>query len=353
FNVADNLGEWFGVSSPLFHFVASVPVLFSILLPWIWYGVARAVRERNAVSPRDGGGYMLEPLTLAVVTTAIYSLPGHKEYRFLFPILPLGYLYAAKGLLSHVGPLPTPACLSGVLGDDHPDGTSKKDDDARPFPMPPEAAGRLMGGNASKARDSGGGSSSSRRSIPKALPRPQLAWRRVLAFLIAANLPVALYLALLHQSGVVKVMSYLRESASRHQVSSIGFLMPCHSTPFYSHFHHGLPMWFLSCDPYLKETPAELHRWEAQEFEEDPVGFMSLNLISPQNAQGISGSPDARYWPSHLVFFDNKSGVIRDYLKDRGYKECARFFNSLWLPDARRQGDVVVYCGPVTKASDS
>ena len=105
FNVSEDLGTWFGESLPVFHFIASIPILFSVLLPWIGYGIYHARREHES----------LEPFAISMIVATIYSFPGHKEYRFLFPILPLGYLYAAKGLYKYAGPISCPQWLSMLL----------------------------------------------------------------------------------------------------------------------------------------------------------------------------------------------------------------------------------------------
>lgn len=51
------------------------------------------------------------------------------------------------------------------------------------------------------------------------------------------------------QRGSEDVMIYLSKEAHKGKVRSILFLMPCHSTPYYSTLHHDLPMWFLDCTP--------------------------------------------------------------------------------------------------------
>lgn len=55
----------------------------------------------------------------------------------------------------------------------------------------------------------------------------------------------------------------------------------------------------------------------------------------------------ARYrrpWPQNLVFFAQLEDVLRGVLGDSRYRECWRGFNSHFHDDARRVGDVVVWC---------
>jgi GPI mannosyltransferase 3 len=41
----------------------------------------------------------------------------------------------------------------------------------------------------------------------------------------------------------------LSKEARDERVKSVLFLMPCHSTPYYSTLHYNLPMRFLDCTP--------------------------------------------------------------------------------------------------------
>ncbi|KAJ3258885.1 glycosylphosphatidylinositol anchor biosynthesis [Chytriomyces hyalinus] len=50
-------------------------------------------------------------------------------------------------------------------------------------------------------------------------------------------------------------------------------------------------------------------------------------------------------WPSRVVIFAALLDTLgREYFIERGYSQCARFFNSHFHDDSRRLGDVVVYC---------
>ena len=105
-------------------------------------------------------------------------------------------------------------------------------------------------------------------------------------FLVITNVPMALYMSLFHQvsfpyfnivycsmhlwitfvtsplfqfishiqhslwqRGTEDVMYYLSKEAHDGRVKSVLFLMPCHSTPYYSTLHYDLPMRFLDCTP--------------------------------------------------------------------------------------------------------
>ncbi|KAI8605845.1 Alg9-like mannosyltransferase family-domain-containing protein [Dissophora ornata] len=165
----------------------------------------------------------------------------------------------------------------------------------------------------------------------------------VVVSLVAVNAIMAWYTTLVHQRGVVDVMGWIREEARIGQVRSAGFLMPCHSTPWLSNVHlrdtEPLDIWFVTCEPPLGDVDASTYKDESDIFYEDPVAFMKERSSKLAN----ENSPD----DSHLVLFEDLIRSWSDmprWLETRGYRECARFFNSHFHDDSRRRGDVVVYC---------
>lgn len=161
--------------------------------------------------------------------------------------------------------------------------------------------------------------------------RPKSRLRIITVLILAVNLPVALYFSLYHQRGVVDVIDYLQKS----NVNSVGFLMPCHSTPWQSHLHKDIPAWFLTCEPPI--GMAEDERMEyldvADQFYEDPLMFLNNNNFA-----------ESYIWPpSHIVFFEALEPTIIDYLAENSYRFDRRFFNSHFHDDWRRTGDVIVY----------
>ncbi|CAH2072731.1 unnamed protein product [Thlaspi arvense] len=112
--------------------------------------------------------------------------------------------------------------------------------------------------------------------------------------------------SLFHQRGTEDAMNYLSEEAYKERVKSILFLMPCHSTPYYSTLHSNIPMQFLDCTP--SEEKGKLD--ESDQFLMDPLSF---------------ASELARSWsepPSHIV---------------------RRFFHAHFKVDRDLQSSVVVY----------
>lgn len=122
---------------------------------------------------------------LMVWVISLYSFLSHKEFRFIFPILPLAMLYCGFYLNA--------LCKSSSSK------IQKKE----------KIQGMLTARPCKKATI-------------------------LLGMLFVTNAPVALYTTLVHQRGTTDVMFYIQEQCKLSQRKpSILFFMPCHSTPFY------------------------------------------------------------------------------------------------------------------------
>lgn len=268
---------------------------------------------------------------------AVLSIIAHKEVRFIYPLLPALHILTAEPLVS--------------------------------FSLPAI-------------------SSPSNAYLPR---------RLILLFLVLANIFVAYYTTLVHASGPVEVFSYLRERHEAHQDGShtslapypsygkasgatplvpknmsVGFLMPCHSTPWRSHFvFPSIEAWALSCEPPvgLNETEKESYLDEADQFYANPTDFLQHHMVGglwhvPRRPSYMSilpprSPPTAYYshqkahpleeptfhqWPDYLVFFAQLEPTLRTALRGSAYDECSRIWNTAWHDDWRRRGDIVVWC---------
>ncbi|KAF5743857.1 GPI mannosyltransferase 3 isoform X3 [Tripterygium wilfordii] len=112
-------------------------------------------------------------------------------------------------------------------------------------------------------------------------------------FLLATNIPMALYMSLVHQRGTEDAINYLSNEARYGKVKSAIFLMPCHATPYYSTLHCNLPMRFLDCTPSEERGIQD----ESDQFMNNPIDF---------------ASEYARNWslPSHVVLFDSEERLL-------------------------------------------
>ncbi|ODQ54917.1 hypothetical protein SAICODRAFT_64193 [Saitoella complicata NRRL Y-17804] len=252
FNLVEGLSGFYGSSPWHYYLTQGLPLLLTAFLPFTVVGL---VRYASA-----------EHVGLVVWVVGCYSVIGHKEWRFLYPLLPLLLVYTSVSI------------------------------------------SRL-----------------SRRTKGRVVP-----------IVVLLNVVVAWYAAQVHQRGVIDVMDYLKNEPD---VQSVGFLMPCHSTPWQSHLHNPAlddASWFLTCEPPLRFSIDErkTYRDEADRFYDDPAGFLRENL---DEVGGLA-------WTSHLVFFEVLEGFVKEYTEGSDYRECARFFNTHFHDDRRRTGDVVVYC---------
>ncbi|KAI8846600.1 Alg9-like mannosyltransferase family-domain-containing protein [Chytridium lagenaria] len=202
--------------------------------------------------------------------------------------------------------------------------------------------------------------SSRTKNSDSSIPSSPSSWvKAVVVFLALTNAASAWYLGTVHQRGVVDVMGFLRKEVRRDGVDGVVFLMPCHSTPFYSHLHANVPMRFLTCSPPL--TGAKGYVDEADVFYENPGKFLERYFdgrVGNKTVVGMGGKEEVvsvpgqeytiqRYkWPSHVVFFEALKKDLVGIFDGSNYKECARFFNSHFIDDKRRVGHVVVYCRP-------
>ena len=257
-------------------------------------------------------------LSMCAWTVAIFSLLAHKEVRFLQPLVPWFHFAAAIGMA-----------------------------DSRPMNI------------------------SSLRTAFQALPRWMRAW-------IYAQLPFFVYLTAFHTQGQVGVTTHMHRVATSSKAPvTVGFLMPCHSTPWQSHMHFAPwgsggdrgRAWFLACPP-----PPDAHLsdyWDQSDFFfADPLQYMHSRFpatVDPSfpamdRSKFIvpltTGLPRAHAaydlgwahpWPSHFVMFSNllKTGnetmSIAELLTAQGYRETARLWNSVFHPEEHRRGNVVVW----------
>ncbi|SGZ52409.1 CIC11C00000002844 [Sungouiella intermedia] len=157
--------------------------------------------------------------------------------------------------------------------------------------------------------------------------------------IIAVHIFAAFFFTQINEVGEIDVVRYLKNTPT---VLSVGFLTPCHSTPWHSMLHRRELVdssWFLTCEPPLhlergnSENVRE-YRDELDWFFDDPVGFLDQRL--PRD--------DVGKWPSHIVIFEPMETIFDSYVNGSGYEQCTRFFNSYFHWDDRRRGDMIVYC---------
>ncbi|KRY35922.1 GPI mannosyltransferase 3 [Trichinella spiralis] len=162
----------------------------------------------------------------------------------------------------------------------------------------------------------------------------QIRNKRNLAFMILfisiTNIPLALFTSLLHQRGTLTVMDVLRREASEnHNLEmNIWFLMPCHSTPFYSHLHRPVEMRFLTCEPNLNNITN--YTSESDLFHKYPEIWIQLEMRNIR--------------PTHLVLYENMYHRLEAILTEKGYTKCRKIFHTFFPISKRQSRWIVIAC---------
>lgn len=177
------------------HYYASqaLPILCATSLPFVLLGLW------NNFDRPDPATKNLSRTILW--TLGVYSVIGHKEWRFIHPLLPLMHVLAAQSLVD---------LSSGK------NGKEQLVEPLRPYSL-----------------------------------------RRKYFYALIIPIPIAVFVVLLYCSAPITVLSYIRSIPSNDlRGGSIGFLMPCHSTPGHAYIHRPElavgGMWALGCEPPLE-----------------------------------------------------------------------------------------------------
>ncbi|KAH8303800.1 hypothetical protein KR018_006602, partial [Drosophila ironensis] len=133
-------------------------------------------------------------------------------------------------------------------------------------------------------------------------------WATALVIIVGNAIPIW-YFSTVHQRGPIDLMPKLRDIAQdfrdeRDHRANILYLMPCHSTPYFSHIHENVTMRFLTCEPNLDKK--EQYKDEADRFFDDPLRWLNANVpVHPITAM-----------PSHVVLFDPLAEKISVFLRN-------------------------------------
>ncbi|CCE62613.1 hypothetical protein TPHA_0C04630 [Tetrapisispora phaffii CBS 4417] len=156
-----------------------------------------------------------------------------------------------------------------------------------------------------------------------------------------------------HEAGSIDVMKFLHNEA---RLESVGFIMPCHSTPWQSYLHRNdiKDLWAITCEPPLHllvetnaSTKLESYMDESDILYDNILAFFKENFSNSIFSEPITRSVKGEYnheWPDILVVFEHLDDIfLKNYLHGSEYKEYKRFFNTLSHWDHRREGDIIVY----------
>ncbi|XP_034045667.1 GPI mannosyltransferase 3 [Thalassophryne amazonica] len=248
FNILQGVADFYGSHPWHWYISQGFVVVIGPHLPFFLHGCTIASKRYKVL------------LVAVIWTIMIYSLLPHKEFRFIYPVLPFCMVFCGISLAS------------------------------------------------------------------------LKAWQRAAAFsLLVTNLVPALYTGLVHQRGTLDAMSHLQKlcnisTVANHPHPDVLFLMPCHSTPFYSHIHCPLKMRFLECPPDLEEAYTD----EALRFYNDPLRWLRESF------------PPESSLPSHLVLFDVLEKEISWFVHQNKYVRTAEIFHT-HFPEGRVGGSIFIY----------
>ncbi|XP_050655753.1 GPI mannosyltransferase 3 isoform X1 [Macaca thibetana thibetana] len=248
FNVLQNLGTFYGSHPWHWYFSQGFPVILGTHLPFFIHGCYLAPKRHRIL------------FVTVLWTLLVYSMLSHKEFRFIYPVLPFCMVFCGYSL-THLKTWKKPA----------------------------------------------------------------------LSFLFLSNLFLALYTGLVHQRGTLDVMSHIQKVCYNNpnkSSASIFIMMPCHSTPYYSHVHCPLPMRFLQCPPDL--TGKSQYLDEADVFYLNPLNWLHREFH------------DDASLPTHLITFSILEEEISAFLISSNYNKTAVFFHT-HLPEGRIGSHVYVY----------
>lgn len=135
-------------------------------------------------------------------------------------------------------------------------------------------------------------------------------WALGLAAVLAVSFfPPAIYLGVYHQKGALEVVDFLGTELEANPKADVLFLMPCHSTPYYSHIHRRVKMRFLKCEPNIHRR--RNHVDEAREFFLNPTGAVETIMMNGM--------------PTYIVFYNNIYKHMLNFVVDHDYNYLKGF----------------------------
>lgn len=154
---------------------------------------------------------------------------------------------------------------------------------------------------------------------------PRSVLRIVTVGIVIVNVALLGYFGLVHQRGTLDLMKVLTDKNPRY--TNVLLLMPCHSTPLYSHLHMRIQVRFLTCEPDFTGSPN--YKDEADIFYADPEKWLLQNYSSNDTV-------------SHIVIYDSLYPKINNFLNQYNYKLENLLFHT-FHPDGRVGKYVEVY----------
>ncbi|KAK0876473.1 glycosylphosphatidylinositol anchor biosynthesis [Friedmanniomyces endolithicus] len=308
FNIVQGVAGFYGLNRLDYYFTEGLPLLLTTALPFAGIGMWHALRPGE--DRKHLNGYVerqtLYLLAVAVVATVLaMTAISHKEVRFIYPLLPILHVIAARPLAAF-------------------------------FHSVPRNKGKLL--------------------LLVLLLSVNIFIAAYVTFVHQRGVvDVMHFLRHEQEARLPDSPAYSAESLKHGSNVTVGFFMPCHSNPWRSHLvYPEIKAWALTCEPPLDLSVEERNHYEdeADIFYNDPASWVDDNMESRDSI--LKAKPGAlelrqedharRTWPQYLVFFEQLEPIMSGMLEGTVYDECWRGFNTHWHDDLRRRGDIVVWC---------
>lgn len=265
-NVLESISLFYGQSPLHFYLSSALPFICWTTLPYTLYGLFKSMTQSQIEGfdphSRKWFGFYGESdpkglKTLAQVIMffiASMSLLGHKEVRFLQPIVPILHIFEgyALSLLPSLQSIYDKGNLSRIR--------EEYSEIRRITQLDRTIHQDLLEGLSVH--------SSSRNRRRLLLPRrtnfskfkqalKDIFHRHgnISLILLGAHILPIIYLCF-HSTGQITIVETVGKLSKQGKLNKVAFLMPCHSTPWMSHMHHQRlnrdnNSWFISCEPPL------------------------------------------------------------------------------------------------------
>lgn len=314
FNVLLGNAALYGSHPWHWYLTAGIPAIAGLWLPFVVWDFRLLFLTNNN---RDSLQFARWNVwTIIWVFTLAHSIAGHKEFRFLLPILPLFCLQAGVHVRS----------LTIWLSQKREAGSAA------------QAAATLR--------------------FASIIP-----WLTLMAI---PNLIALIYLGLFHQSAPISVNHKIAALGAAQAQSTNKMITPatysihyltgaCHSTPLHSYLHNGpnvrFDTWSLDCSPECRSSPEVV--CESERFAKDPVGFVEKAYSSSSGGEGecanddktctaVESQQDSRQPPTYLVTYSDYAWKLQSHLSSLGLQEVGRFshgINGIRVGSVLKTGD--------------
>ena len=278
FNTTLNGSALYGTHAWYWYWLVGLPTIVGTMTPSLAYALQFITAEwgkHGSQKRRTHFALMskLLPLLCCTWTLLVFSLNPHKEFRFLLPLLPVLLIYCGLGLC-HI------------------------------------------------------------------FVRHRSAIKYVMLVLLTTNTAAGLFLAQWHQAAPIDVMRWLNTDIESTVAAegngyaayghiSVAFVLPCHSTPLYSHLHVAddhVALQFLECNPHF-DAEGKLTRSNTQSWwlELNPEAYFGKLTTA---YQGGRACPEYMVVSSHHL-----AGAATSTVEQCGYTERVRYLDN-YLEDA-------------------